>query len=93
MEDVRQAVLEGDLQLGKRPHISGPVHVSSTAQIVTTGSLLDAAQHIQIQESSSTSIAIGPPPPQQQASWSAQNIYSATRPSAQQAEVSIISFT
>ena len=55
MEDVRQAVLEADLQLGKKPHISAPIHVSSTAQIVTTGRLMDTT--VQIQESS-TSIAI-----------------------------------
>ncbi|KAB7496845.1 Neurabin-1 [Armadillidium nasatum] len=37
MEDVRRAVMQADISIGKKPVISGPIHVSSTAQVVSTG--------------------------------------------------------
>ena len=40
LEEVRQAVHEADISLGKKPVISSPVHVSSTAHVVSTGQLL-----------------------------------------------------
>ncbi|XP_071544361.1 uncharacterized protein Spn isoform X19 [Panulirus ornatus] len=35
MEDVRQAVMQADVTLGKKPVISAPVHLSSTAHVVS----------------------------------------------------------
>ncbi|CAL4078958.1 unnamed protein product, partial [Meganyctiphanes norvegica] len=63
VEDVRQAVMQADVSstslLGRKPIISGPVHLSSTAHVVPTGQMVAQAASPP-QRSSNTSAVYSP---------------------------------